>query len=57
MEDWEFSSYIDYIGSRNGTLPEKEIILPEFIDLKDFRNFMEKNLNDYEENFEKYLFE
>ena len=27
LEDWEFSSYPDYIGQRNGSLPEKNIVL------------------------------
>jgi len=26
-EDWEFSSYREYIGLRNGTLPAPEIVL------------------------------
>jgi REP element-mobilizing transposase RayT len=29
-EDWEFSSYRDYTGLRNGTLPETEIVLSQF---------------------------
>lgn len=29
-EEWEFSSYRDYVGLRNGTLPSVEIVLREF---------------------------
>ena len=29
-EDWEFSSYREYVGLRNGTLPEPEIVLSQF---------------------------
>ena len=55
LEDWEFSSYPDYIGQRNGNLPGKNIVLQNFIDIQDFRNFTEKRLDDYEEEFEKYI--
>jgi len=37
-EDWEFSSYREYIGLRNGTLPEPEIVLSQF-STKDLRGF------------------
>ena len=29
QEEWEFSSYLDYSGSRNGTLPRKHLILKD----------------------------
>lgn len=29
-EDWEYSSYLEYIGLRKGTLPKKEIVLGHF---------------------------
>jgi len=40
--DWEYSSYLDYIGKRNGSLPHPDIILDQFsfkdstIDLRHF---------------------
>ena len=57
IEDWRFSSYPDYIGIRNGTLPAKDFILKEFDFLQDFRNFTELELDVYKEKFEKYIFE
>ena len=39
-EDWEFSSYRDYIGLRQGTLVEKETILSEFDDAGSYRKFV-----------------
>jgi len=57
LEDWEFSSYLDYIGLRNGNLPKKDIILQNFINIQDFRNFTELGIDDYEEKFEQYFLE
>ena len=34
-KDWAWSSYQDYLGLRNGTLCEKEIILSQFTDVLD----------------------
>ena len=36
-EAWEYSSYRDYIGLRNGTLPQPEIILGHFEDPEAYR--------------------
>jgi hypothetical protein len=38
LEDWEFSSYRDYSGMRNGTLVRKETIQSYFLSVKDFMN-------------------
>jgi hypothetical protein len=40
-EDWEFSSYLDYIGMRNGTLPEPQIVLSQFPSREAYRHFVE----------------
>jgi putative transposase len=40
-EDWEFSSYRDYIGLRQGTLPMPDIILSQFSTPKAYREFVE----------------
>jgi len=40
-EDWEFSSYRDYIGLRKGTLPTPDIILSQFATPKAYREFVE----------------
>jgi hypothetical protein len=39
-EDWEFSSYRDYIGLHKGTLPEPEIILSQFLTRDAYREFV-----------------
>ncbi|MCD4684102.1 MAG: hypothetical protein K8R86_12530 [Bacteroidales bacterium] len=39
LEDWEFSSYLDLIGVRKGTLPRSDIIKSRFKSIEEFRNF------------------
>jgi putative transposase len=54
-EDWEFSSYRDFIGMRNGTLPQMDIILSYFNGSTDYKEFVEN----YQEEtlIEQYLLE
>lgn len=40
-EDWEFSSYRDYIGLRQGTLPAPDIVLSQFQTRSDYQAFVE----------------
>jgi putative transposase len=40
-EDWEFSSYREYIGLRAGTLPKPEIVLSQFPSPEAYREFVE----------------
>jgi putative transposase len=40
-EDWEFSSYRDYVGLRQGTLPVPDIILSQFPSQSAYREFVE----------------
>ena len=40
-EDWEFSSYREYIGMRDGTLPQPEIVLTQFPSAEAYREFVE----------------
>ncbi len=39
-EDWEFSSFRDYVGLRDGTLPQPEIILSQFSDKGTYWQFV-----------------
>jgi putative transposase len=39
-EDWEFSSYREYIGLRDGTLPVPEIVLSQFPSQMAYREFV-----------------
>lgn len=41
-EEWEFSSYRDIIGLRNGSLPQKQHILSSFDSPAGYRQFVEE---------------
>jgi len=41
LEDWPYSSYLDYIGKRNGNLCSKDIILDKFKSPNDYKKFVE----------------
>lgn len=43
-QDWEFSSYREYIGLRKGTLPNTEKILSYFSSDNNYQNFVESYL-------------
>jgi len=40
-QEWEFSSYPEFIGLRSGTLPKPEVILSQFSSASDYRRFVE----------------
>ena len=40
-EDWEYSSYREYAGLRDGTLPRPAPILSQFLSVADYRRFVE----------------
>jgi hypothetical protein len=44
-EDWEFSSYRDYLQLRRGTLPLTELVLREFSGVAHYRSFVELVMN------------
>jgi REP element-mobilizing transposase RayT len=41
VEDWEFSSYPEYIGMRRGTLPKPGVVLSQFPTPEAYRAFLE----------------
>jgi putative transposase len=45
-EDWEFSSYPEFIGLRNGTLPKPDIVLSQFPSTDAYRLFVEAYVED-----------
>lgn len=45
-EDWEFSSYRDYTGLRNGTLVNQDLILSQFRSRQEYRTFVEEYQDD-----------
>ena len=59
IDDWAYSSYLDYIGRRNGVLCDKKSILGQFKDAKECEEFIRNNalyLKGKKE-MEKYLLE
>jgi len=42
-EDWEYSSYREYVGMRNGTLPSPQVILTQFGSVEGYRRFVESD--------------
>ncbi|MEM9119215.1 MAG: transposase [Cyanobacteria bacterium P01_F01_bin.56] len=40
LEDWEFSSYHEYVESRAGTLPQPQYVLPQVGDVAAYRRFI-----------------
>jgi len=52
-EEWIWSSYLDYIGKRNGTLCIKDDILEDFKNNKEYIEFCEELISDIKEI--KYL--
>lgn len=43
LRDWTFSSYPDYLGLRDGTLPDKAAILGEFGGVEAYERFVENS--------------
>ncbi|MDP2932641.1 MAG: transposase, partial [bacterium] len=44
LEDWQWGSYPDYIGLRQGTLCEKASILDQFKSVEEYRKFVESSV-------------
>lgn len=40
-EDWEFSSYQDYVDLRRGTLPQRDVVLQQVGTVSAYRQFVE----------------
>jgi putative transposase len=55
-DDWEFSSYSEYIGRRKGTLPKPDAILGQFSSIGDYRGFVEAGI-EKDETFDHLLLE
>jgi hypothetical protein len=46
-EDWDFSSYRDYLGIRKGTLPKPDVVLSQFPSPAHYKQFVEDgNVNE-----------
>jgi putative transposase len=51
LEDWVFSSYRDYVGTRNGTLPKKDIIFNYIQKPEEFKKYSEELLDNIERRY------
>jgi len=56
-EEWEFSSYPEYIGIRHGTLPAPEIVLSQFPSPDAYREFVESYIPSEREIIADLLFD
>ena len=56
-EDWEFSSYREYIGLRAGTLPKTEAVLSQFSSVGAYREFVESHMDDGEKMIGRLMLE
>lgn len=58
-ENWIWSSYLDYIGGRNGAMCSKEIVLGSFKDIKDYQRFCKEVVKETRElrKIPEYLLE
>ncbi len=55
-EDWAFSSYRDFVGLRNGTLPEPGVILDSFASVEEYIKFVNEYSDKDVEKIRKYIF-
>ena len=56
-EGWEFSSYREYIGMRDGTLPAPEVVLSQFPSPEAYREFVESYVPEEREIVADLLFD
>jgi hypothetical protein len=56
-EEWEYSSYPDYLGLRRGTLPVPGIVLDQFASRSAYRRFVEEPAAQADERIAALLFD
>jgi hypothetical protein len=55
-EDWVYSSYLDYVGLRDGTLPQMTIVLEQLQELRGLQNLSNMEVKQaYREFVESHL--
>ena len=54
-EEWAFSSYRDYVGLRQGTLPVADAVLSQFASRRAYREFVESYRDQDVETIEHLL--
>lgn len=58
-ENYKWCSYQDYLGKRNGTLCNKEIILSQFKNTEEYKKYVEMTIKESSKrkNMEEYFIE
>jgi REP element-mobilizing transposase RayT len=56
-EEWEFSSYPEYLGLRDGTLPMSEVVLAHFASREAYQAFVEDYTPEEQERIATLLFD
>jgi hypothetical protein len=56
-EEWEFSSYQEYVGLRDGTLPKAEIVLSQFPSPEAYGEFVESYVPQERQRIADLLFD
>jgi REP element-mobilizing transposase RayT len=56
-EDWEFSSYREYVGLRNGTLPAPDVVLAQFASAQAYRDFVESYVESDKKKIMPFVFD
>jgi len=56
-EEWPYSSYHEYIGLRQGSLPETEIIIRQFPDKQAYKKFIMDHLDEDDRELDKVKLE
>ncbi|HKJ45868.1 MAG TPA: hypothetical protein VJ991_08585 [Balneolales bacterium] len=51
LKDWPYSSYPDYAGLRNGTLPSRDSIMNQFQNKDDFVKFSNKTITNIKNEY------
>jgi len=51
LEDWKFSSYLDYIGKRKGTLPKTDIMKEHFASMEEFKKYSQTIISSVEKKY------
>jgi hypothetical protein len=57
LEDWEFSSYLEFVGLRNGTLPQPDVVLSQFPSVDAYRQFVEAYVESDKKTIEHLILE
>ena len=58
-KNWQYCSYLDYAGKRDGTLCQKDDILGQFRNVEDYAEFVQNNMLYFKDKkeLEKYILE